>query len=215
MLYNEENVTEGERVYSIGELAELGEISVRTLRYYDEINLLEPTEVRKGGRRFYDDTAFMNLQYIITLKEIGFELIDIKAILRETNQNPRDLLEKRLEIIEQKENQLKIAKSKVQAAIHLYDLGDYKNLEELFGNLEQFKQTKEEIDETKKVLFTDEEREVLSNLPKVGDDTPIVNKWTELLRDIKQAINKGIPARSEEGIELAKRSALKSKNSSR
>jgi len=166
MLYNEENVTEGERVYSIGELAEIGEISVRTLRYYDEINLLKPTEVRKGGRRFYDDTAFMNLQYIITLKEIGFELINIKAILQETNQNPRDLLEKRLEIIEQKENQLKIAKSKIQAAIHLYDLGDYKNLEELFGNLEQFKQTKEEIDETKKVLFTDEEREVLSNLPK-------------------------------------------------
>ena len=45
MLYNEENVTEGERVYSIGELAKIEEISVRTLRYCDEINLLEPTKV--------------------------------------------------------------------------------------------------------------------------------------------------------------------------
>jgi len=65
MLYNRENVIGVEYVYSIGELAKIGKISVRTLRYYDEINLLEPTEVKEGGRRFYNESSKRPLSILI------------------------------------------------------------------------------------------------------------------------------------------------------
>ena len=39
--------------YSIRELADLAGISTRTLRYYDEINLLKPNRVNENGVRFY------------------------------------------------------------------------------------------------------------------------------------------------------------------
>lgn len=39
--------------YSIRELADLAGISTRTLRYYDEINLVKPNRVNENGVRFY------------------------------------------------------------------------------------------------------------------------------------------------------------------
>mgnify|MGYP000193482737 CR=1 FL=1 len=39
--------------YSIRELADLAGISTRTLRYYDEIDLLKPCKVNENGMRFY------------------------------------------------------------------------------------------------------------------------------------------------------------------
>lgn len=46
---------------SIGETSKLTGISVRTLHYYDEINLLKPSEVTESGYRYYDDNALEKL----------------------------------------------------------------------------------------------------------------------------------------------------------
>jgi len=65
----------------INEVALLANISVRTLHYYDQINLLKPSKINKSGYRVYDENCLKKLKQILLLKEIGLNLNEIKKVL--------------------------------------------------------------------------------------------------------------------------------------
>ena len=67
---------------SISQAAQRSGVSVRTLRYYDEIGLLKPSEVTPAGYRYYDDPALETLQQIVFYRELGLPLEQISTILR-------------------------------------------------------------------------------------------------------------------------------------
>lgn len=71
--------------YSTGELAKLANVSVRTVQFYDEKGLLKPSDVTEGGRRLYSEKDAAVFQTIVFLKDLGFSLKDIAAILSEKN----------------------------------------------------------------------------------------------------------------------------------
>ena len=73
--------------YTTGELAELCEVSVRTVQFYDAKDLLKPTELTEGGRRLYTDDDLEKLRLICLLKSLGLSLNSIKDILGSENQN--------------------------------------------------------------------------------------------------------------------------------
>lgn len=56
---------------SISQAAQRSGVSVRTLRYYDEIGLLKPSEVTPAGYRYYDGPALETLQQIVFYRELG------------------------------------------------------------------------------------------------------------------------------------------------
>jgi DNA-binding transcriptional MerR regulator len=66
---------------TIGELAAKTEVTIRTLRYYDKIGLLNPRHYKEGGHRLYQKEDVMRLQQIQSLKLIGFSLKEIKSLL--------------------------------------------------------------------------------------------------------------------------------------
>jgi len=68
-------------MYTVKQLSELAGVSVRTLHYYDEIDLLKPTSVGANGYRYYSDDAVMRLQQILLYREMELELLQIKDIL--------------------------------------------------------------------------------------------------------------------------------------
>jgi DNA-binding transcriptional MerR regulator len=71
-------------MYSIGEFARHGRVSVRMLRHYDAIGLLRPACVDPGtGYRFYQAGQLAELNRIIALKNLGFTLQQVEAILAE------------------------------------------------------------------------------------------------------------------------------------
>lgn len=67
--------------YSSGQFARMAHISVRTVRYYDKVNILKPSYVTESGARFYTDTDFVRLQQIMLLKYLGFSLDDIRELI--------------------------------------------------------------------------------------------------------------------------------------
>lgn len=69
-----------EGYYSSGEFAGLAHITKKTLRYYDEHNILKPSFVSRSGARFYSDTDFVKLQQILLFKFLGFSLDEIKEL---------------------------------------------------------------------------------------------------------------------------------------
>ena len=68
----------------IGEFSSLSQISIKTLRYYDEVRLLKPMYVDEAtGHRYYSASQLPRLNRILALKDLGFPLERIAAALDE------------------------------------------------------------------------------------------------------------------------------------
>lgn len=64
----------------IGDLSKITNISVKTIRFYEQQNLLHPVEVdRWTGYRYYDETSIKKLSEVVYLKKLGFSLKEIKS----------------------------------------------------------------------------------------------------------------------------------------
>lgn len=91
---------------TVKDVSEITGISIRTLRYYDEIGLLKPTQLTKTGYRLYDNEALARLQEIIFFKELEIPLSDIKTILENPNYNRKKALLNQKSLLEQKRNHI-------------------------------------------------------------------------------------------------------------
>lgn len=68
----------------IGDFSRIGQVTIKTLRYYDRIGLLKPVEVDKfTGHRFYAYSQLAMLRRIIVLKEMGLSLTQITQLLED------------------------------------------------------------------------------------------------------------------------------------
>lgn len=67
--------------YTVQKLGQLAGVSTRTLRYYDEIDLLKPARTSSGGYRIYGQAEVDTLQQILFYRELGVGLEDIKKII--------------------------------------------------------------------------------------------------------------------------------------
>lgn len=65
----------------IGEFSTLAKITVKTLRFYDEIGLFKPSFVDDNGYRYYSIDQLGDLQKIISLREIDMPIDEIKSIM--------------------------------------------------------------------------------------------------------------------------------------
>lgn len=71
-------------MFSIGDFARLGRVSIRMLRHYDAIGLLRPSRVDPAtGYRFYNAEQLQRLNRVVALKDLGFTLQQVQAILDE------------------------------------------------------------------------------------------------------------------------------------
>ena len=86
--------------YSIKELSELAGVSARTLRYYDEIGLLNPSRVNEAGYRYYGESEVAVLQQILFYRERGFELKTIQRIIYDENFDMLNAMEEHLLALE-------------------------------------------------------------------------------------------------------------------
>jgi DNA-binding transcriptional MerR regulator len=68
-------------MYTVKQLSDLAGVSVRTLHYYDEIDLLKPSSVGENGYRYYADDEVLRLQQILFFRELDFSLQAIRTIL--------------------------------------------------------------------------------------------------------------------------------------
>jgi DNA-binding transcriptional MerR regulator len=69
-------------MFSIGDFAGLGRVSVRMLRHYDAIGLLPPAHVdQHSGYRFYTAAQLRTLNRIVALKDLGFTLQQVQSLI--------------------------------------------------------------------------------------------------------------------------------------
>jgi MerR family transcriptional regulator, repressor of the yfmOP operon len=76
------SATDTARAVRIGEVAERTGLTPRTIRYYEEIGLLPPSERRKGEHRLYDDADIERLQELKRLRDLlNLSLDELKQVV--------------------------------------------------------------------------------------------------------------------------------------
>lgn len=91
---------------TVKEVSAITGVSIRTLRYYDEIGLLKPTGLTESGYRLYDNKALEKLQEIMFFRELEIPLADIKEIMDNPNYDRKQALLTQKSLLEQKRNRL-------------------------------------------------------------------------------------------------------------
>lgn len=91
---------------TVKEVSKLAGVSIRTLRYYDEIGLLKPTATSEAGYRLYSDEDLERLQEILFFKEMEFPLENIKQLLEDSCIDRQEILGMQLAVLEKKRNRL-------------------------------------------------------------------------------------------------------------
>lgn len=106
-------------LFTIGEISKLFSINIRTLRYYDEIDLFKPIFIDKANSyRYYSTDQFEQLNTIKYLKALGMSLDTIDYHLKKRSiDNIIELFEKQKKITEEKIKELELTKQKIQNRI--------------------------------------------------------------------------------------------------
>ena len=95
------------KTYTIKQIADMAGVTTRTIRYYDEIDLLKPVEVRSNGYRYYDRSSLLKLQQIMFFRELDLPLEDIREIVNRQDFDMLDALKKHHLSLETQQQRLK------------------------------------------------------------------------------------------------------------
>ena len=79
--------------WKIGELAKRTGVSIRALHHYDEIGLLVPSRRTESGHRLYGRDEVVRLQQVLSLRQMGFSLGDIREMLAHRPSDARRVIE--------------------------------------------------------------------------------------------------------------------------
>jgi MerR family transcriptional regulator, thiopeptide resistance regulator len=88
--------------YSIGQVAALAGVTVRTLHHYDDVGLLTPTGRTPAGYRLYDDADLGRLRDVLSYRELGFSLEQVRSILDDPRADPASHLRNQYRLVRER-----------------------------------------------------------------------------------------------------------------
>ena len=187
-------------MYSIGMFAKKTGVTIRTLRFYDEKNLLKPSYIAESGRRYYKDEDIATLQKILTLKFLGFSLEEIERFIRENDWNLHDSLRYQKRQLEQKRAQIDQSIQTLEHAILLAEKNETVDAHIFITLIQNMRMESSQKDWLKNV-YPEELVEGLYNFSP--EQTATYNaKYMEIIKELKQAYARD--ARDEEVIAIFK-----------
>lgn len=184
----------------IGELAKKSGVSIRTLRYYEEIELLLPAQILESGYRLYGESEALRLQQIFFYKELDYDLQSIKSILDDDDFNLLNSLEiQKSELLKKKKNLNQILKT-LDNTINKLKGEKIMNVEELYEGFPSAKEYREEaIEKYGDDVFKSEE--ALMKLKK-EDFNKLNSDFHNLWLKLAELSNTNIDPNSDEVQEL-------------
>jgi DNA-binding transcriptional MerR regulator len=125
--------------WTVGEVAKLAKVSVRTLHHYDSIGLLGPSERTEAGYRLYEMPDLERLQHVLFFRELGFPLDEIRAVMLDPAFDRREALRAQRNLLADKARRTEAMLSKIDEALGALDEGwtmDEKEMFEVFGDFD-------------------------------------------------------------------------------
>lgn len=191
--------------WKIGDLAKRVNLSVRTLHYYDEIGLLKPSMRTEADHRLYTEADIIKLQQIVSLRQLGFCLEEIKNCLNDANFEPKIVLKSHINKLHR---QIKLQQELVKVLEGIYtrlEESEVISVTDLFRAIEVTKMLENMINKH----YTPEQLEYLDRRKKtIGDEAikAVEKEWQNLFTAFKLEMEKGTDPSDEKVLALARRS---------
>lgn len=190
-------------MYSIGKLAKMSHVSIRTLRYYDEIGLLLPKHRNDAGHRFYSDEDISKLHYILMLKDLGFSLETIMQVLSNREFDLYGVLSMRKKMILAEQEELKKMEAAVNTLLTIVETQEVTDWETIFNTFNTFPAAESLLKVLWEKHFTEEEQRILNGFSSPGENREGEKIWIDLAQEVRENLHKG--PTSPEAQSLAKR----------
>lgn len=120
----------------IGELARRSGVSVRTLHYYDQIELLRPSHHTDGGHRLYSSVDVARLQQIRSLQQLGLSLAAIGRVLDDPAASLPQVIEHHLDLVTRKAALLERLRSRLENLRRVLESSRAPSVQQLIEALE-------------------------------------------------------------------------------
>jgi DNA-binding transcriptional MerR regulator len=191
--------------YSIGQVAKFARVTVRTLHYYDQVDLLHPSGRSEVGYRRYSLEDLERLQRILCYRHLGFGLEQIKAVLDDPATDPLEHLRRQHALLSERIDELQHMLGAVEKIMEARTMGINLEPDEML----------EAFGETDPVAYHEEAEQHWGNTDAWAEAQRRVATYTKddwkrmqaefaaLMTDFAGAFAGGAPARSSKTMELA------------
>ncbi|MDY7012925.1 MAG: MerR family transcriptional regulator, partial [Cyanobacteriota bacterium] len=184
----------------VSDLAKQTGVSVRTLHYYDEIGLLSPARRTETGYRLYTERDIIRLQQIVSLRQIGLSLEQIRECLEQSQFSPHHVvqlhlsrLKEQLELQQQLYARLNAIAARLQSS-ETVSIQEFVQIIEVTMQIENY--------------YTPEQLDALQARGQTLGEERIRQaeaEWQDLIARARAAMQEGIDPTSESVQVLARR----------
>jgi DNA-binding transcriptional MerR regulator len=188
----------------VGELARRTGLTVRTLHHYDEIGLLRPSLYTEAGYRLYTAGDVARLQQVLSLRQLGFSLDEVRNCLDRPGFAPLDVITLHLaRLREQIELQGKLCERLERLAVHLRAAGEV-SADEFLNAIEEMTM----LEKLREKYFTPEQLQSIKTAGEQLGKEQLEQKqeaWAELIALIQTEMDQGTDPADARVQELARR----------
>ncbi|WP_042473078.1 MerR family transcriptional regulator [Bacillus ndiopicus] len=184
--------------WTTGEVCKQRDISIRTLRYYDQINLLTPSFKDANGRRYYSEDDLFKLEKILLLKSLSLPLENIRDLLDKLSY--KQILVSHHNYLQEQLSKLQSSISNTTSLINMMDLEDSLSWEHVVKLVQNSQNPpKKWID-----YFQEDEKSFLQGaIPSISNNDKTTHQYILLIQRIEWCIKHNIKAESDEGLQIA------------
>ena len=193
---------ETRQLHTVGEVARLARVTVRTLHHYDRIGLLVPSGRSENGYRLYAYDDLERLRQIRLLRELRFSLEAIGRMLDAPAYDRRSALEAQRELLRERQRRTDNIIRGVDRALRAMDEDTEMDRMEMFEGLEEFdhEQYQEEVE--RRWGHSDAYQESMRRIRGYGK-----GDWTRITEE-GETVVAGLAALMAEGAQAAGRAAM-------
>ena len=190
-----------EELHTVGEVANLAKVTVRTLHHYDRIGLLVPSRRAENGYRIYDYADLERLRQILLLRELGFGLDAIGQMLDAGAYDRRRALVAQRELLRERQRRTDRIIAGMDRALAAMEEEKPMEKTKMFEGLEDFDHERHEDEARERWGGTDAYRESMRRTRRYTKED-----WTRIKAEAEDVIAR-LGALLEEGAHAASRAA--------
>jgi MerR family transcriptional regulator, thiopeptide resistance regulator len=198
----EQFLEEGEMqsiAFKVGDLAKQTGVSVRTLHHYDEIGLLSPSHRTEAGYRVYSEDDIIRLQQIVSLRQLGFSLEQIRDCLEQEQFSPHHVVQLHLSQLKEQMALQQQLYARLEAIATRLQSTDIISIQEFIQLIE--------VTTMIGKYYTPEQQDYLkSRGEQIGQERirQVETEWQDLIEKVRTEMEKGTDPSSESVQALAR-----------
>ncbi|MFD2046582.1 MerR family transcriptional regulator [Ornithinibacillus salinisoli] len=172
-------------MYTIGKLSKNTGVTVRTLDYYDEIDLIKPSSKTSGGHRLYNEDDLMRLERVLALKYMGFTLEQIKDILKNSTSTWQQSIQQQLEMVKREQERLKMLEQALLGVSYSIEFEGEINWPIIFSIIQLYQQDPGDVLQQYEDYLNSEEMEKIMDMNPQQMSEEDIKGWMRVISDIK------------------------------